>query len=53
MLNLLQNTEIEYVKCFSQSIEEERGIRFRDDNIPDMYAHNFILLKSTSVQLHK
>ncbi|WP_315121691.1 GNAT family N-acetyltransferase [uncultured Clostridium sp.] len=46
MFNLLHNTEIEYVKCFSQCIEEEKKIRFRDDSIPDMYAHNFILLKN-------
>lgn len=45
-MNLLQNTEIEYAKCFSQCIDEEEKIRFIDNNIPDMYCHNFILLKN-------
>lgn len=46
MVNLLQNTEIEYVKCFSKYVEEEKKIKFTDSNIPDMYCHNFILLKN-------
>lgn len=46
MIELLKATEIEYAKCFSNCIEEEKYYRFIDDNIPDMYSHNFILLKA-------
>ncbi|MEN8905983.1 MAG: GNAT family N-acetyltransferase [Clostridiales bacterium] len=46
MINLLHDTEIEYVKCFSQCIETENLLHFQDNNLPDMYAHNFVLLKN-------
>lgn len=45
MLGMLKDTEIEYIKCFSKFIDDEDVIRFWDDNIPDMYDHNFIFLK--------
>lgn len=45
MLSLLKRTEIEYVKCFSEYYEDDRIIRFWDDNLPDMYGHNFTFLK--------
>ena len=49
MLNLLEkiyHTEIEYVKLFSQSYESDHIIRFCDESIPDMYTHNFVLIKN-------
>jgi ribosomal protein S18 acetylase RimI-like enzyme len=49
MLNLLEkihHTEIEYVKLFSQSYESDHIIRFCDKSIPDMYTHNFVLIKN-------
>jgi spore maturation protein CgeE len=36
--------EIEYQKCFSGSYENENIIRFRDNELPDMYYHNFIYI---------
>jgi len=45
MLDFLLDTEIEYTKCFSKYFEDEKIIRFRDDNICDMYAHNYTLVK--------
>jgi len=31
------NTELEYLKCFSNFYDEGNKIRFIDDFIPDMY----------------
>jgi spore maturation protein CgeE len=45
LIKHLYNTEIEYTKCFSEFSEERDLIRFWDDFIPDMYSHNFLLLK--------
>jgi len=45
MLNSLKKTEIEYVKCFSEYYEDDRIVRFWDDNLPDMYGHNFTFIK--------
>lgn len=52
MLNELINTEIQYTKKFSQSIEGEYIIRFWDNNLPAMYTHNFTFLKN-SISLNK
>ncbi len=38
-------TELKYVKCFSDYIEEYKSIRFKDGKLVDMYMHNFIFLK--------
>lgn len=38
-------TEFKYVRCFSNYIEEQQSVTFKDDKLPDMYMHNFILLK--------
>lgn len=38
-------TELKYVKCFSDYIEEQKIIRFKDSKLVDMYMHNFIFLK--------
>lgn len=46
MLQKIYNTEIEYVKKFSKSCEDNEIIRFWDDNIPNMYTHNFLLIKN-------
>lgn len=46
MLKKIRNTEVEYVKLFSGAYESDNIIRFRDDNIPDMYNHNFIYIKN-------
>ncbi|MBM7556546.1 hypothetical protein [Halanaerobacter jeridensis] len=45
MLKKMYNTEVEYVKLFSQSYESNNIIRFGDDYIPDMYTHNFVFIK--------
>ncbi|WP_442600758.1 GNAT family N-acetyltransferase [Paenibacillus sp. KN14-4R] len=45
------NAELTYTKLFSQSYEEENLIRFWDDEIPDMYTHNFTLVKNYSENL--
>ena len=39
------NCEIEYSKCFSESIEEKNCIRFSDTLLNDMYSHNYTLIK--------
>lgn len=47
------NTEITYTKLFSQSIEEDRMVRFWDDEIPDMYTHNFTLVKNRDIDIQE
>ena len=37
--------ETGYYKCFSEAVERENYIRFRDDLLPDMYSHNYTLIK--------
>jgi len=39
------DTELEYIKCFSNFYDEGYKIRFSDDLIPDMYSHNLTYLK--------
>lgn len=46
MLDKLINSEIEYINQFSQSYDNKNFIRFWDSNLPDMYTHNFTLLKN-------
>ena len=38
-------TELEYIKCFSNFCDEGNLIRFNDDFILDMYSHNLTYLK--------
>ncbi|HSQ87542.1 GNAT family N-acetyltransferase [Romboutsia sp.] len=37
--------EIEYYKCFSKYDENDDIIRFRDNQLPDMYYHNYTYIK--------
>ena len=37
--------EIEYSKCFSKTYEDEEIIRFSDEQLKDMYYHNFLYVK--------
>ncbi|MGL5329614.1 MAG: GNAT family N-acetyltransferase [Peptostreptococcaceae bacterium] len=37
--------ELEYYKCFSHFYENESIIRFRDNDLKDMYDHNFTFIK--------
>jgi spore maturation protein CgeE len=39
------DTELEYLKCFSSSYEDNLAITFRDKLITDMYSHNLTYLK--------
>jgi len=39
------DTEIEYLKCFSNFSDKGNIIRFSDDFILDMYSHNLTYLK--------
>jgi spore maturation protein CgeE len=41
----LVDTEIAYVKCFSEYAARGKVIEFWDDNVPDMYTHNYTLIK--------
>jgi len=43
----IHNCEKEYSKCFSNILETEDYVRFRDDLLPDMYYHNFTLIKKS------
>lgn len=38
-------TELKYVRCFSDYVEEQKSITFKDSKLIDMYMHNFILLR--------
>lgn len=37
--------EYEYIKCFSEYYENENIIRYHDDQIKDMYGHNYTYIK--------
>lgn len=41
----MKTCEQAYIRCFSQQFENEQIIRYRDDQLPDMYDHNFTYLK--------
>lgn len=45
MLNKFIDTEIQYIKNFSQCIENEDIVRFYDNRLEDMYSHNFTYIK--------
>lgn len=45
MINLLKNTEIKYVRCYSQEKEYKKIIRFWDENFKNLYASNLTVLK--------
>lgn len=51
MIASILETEIAYTKLFSQSSEDDTLIRFWDDDIPDMYVHNYIFVKQDTVRL--
>ncbi len=40
-------TELKYVNCFSNYIDNQKFISFKDDKLIDMYMHNFIFLKES------
>jgi spore maturation protein CgeE len=42
----LRQTEIEYIKMFSEVSEDDLTLTFINSNILDMYTHNFVLYKS-------
>ena len=46
ILNKIVRCEIEYTKCFCITDEYRDFIRFQDDLIPDMWYHNYTLIKS-------
>lgn len=37
--------ELEYTKCFSEFYEDENIVRFRDNQLKDMYHHNYTYVK--------
>lgn len=37
--------EFEYTKCFTEFYENENIIRFRDNQLSDMYYHNYTYMK--------
>lgn len=39
--------ELEYTRCFSEVFENEEIIRFYDDQLYDMYYHNFTYIKKS------
>ena len=46
MFSKFSHTEIVYVKKFTENYEDNEIIRFYDDKLPDMYMHNFTLIKN-------
>jgi len=45
VIEKIQHCERNYAACFSEVVEQDGLIKFRDDSIPDMYSHNFIWIK--------
>lgn len=48
MLNQCIDTEIKYVKAFSESMENVDIIRFWDNSLEGMYSHNFTYIKNNT-----
>lgn len=38
-------TELKYIKSFSDYVEQQKVITFKDYKLVDMYMHNFIFVK--------
>jgi len=47
MFSKFSSTEIVYTKKFAQNYENNEIIRFFDNNLQDMYMHNFTLIKNS------
>ena len=47
MFSRFSNTEIVYIKKFTENYEDNEIIRFYDINLQDMYMHNFTLIKNS------
>lgn len=43
--------ELEYTKCFSEFSENEHIIRFRDNQLNDMYYHNYTYIKDVKNEI--
>lgn len=43
--------ELEYTKCFSRFYENEDIVRFHDDELKDMYDHNYTYLKKAMSEI--
>ena len=48
MINIdkIMKCENKYIECFSKATEQQDFIRYRDDLIPDMYYHNYTMVRS-------
>ncbi|SCZ02429.1 GNAT family N-acetyltransferase [Alkaliphilus peptidifermentans] len=47
MFSRLIDTEIEYIKKFTENHENKDSIKFFDDKLPNMYTHNFTFIKNS------
>ena len=47
MFSKFSSTEIVYTKKFTENYEDNEIIRFYDNNLQDMYMHNFTLIKNS------
>ena len=47
MILKISRCERAYIECFSESVENDRIIRYRDDNLSEMYDHNCTYIKGT------
>jgi spore maturation protein CgeE len=47
MFSKFSSTEIVYIKKFTENHEDNNIIRFCDNKLPDMYMHNFTLIKNS------
>ncbi|MBC8060083.1 MAG: GNAT family N-acetyltransferase [Clostridiaceae bacterium] len=47
----VEECEKEYAKCFSEFYENEEIIRFRDNQLKDMYYHNFTSIKKAKSEI--
>jgi spore maturation protein CgeE len=43
--------EVEYYKCFSTYDENDDIVRFRDNQLPDMYYHNYTYIKKVMEEI--
>jgi len=47
MIQKIRRCERAYIECFSERFENDRIIRYRDDDLSDMYDHNCTYIKGT------
>lgn len=47
MIDYLIDSDLEYIRCFSEELEKEQILRFSDCKLEEMYANNITVLKES------